>query len=304
MYIKTNSAPKAETSNIEAVIPSSASASNQLLVSSDKGVANGIAELDTNGSIPSSQLPSYVDDVLEYASTSAFPATGTTSKIYVALDTNKTYRWGGSEYVEISESLAIGTTSSTAFAGDRGLAIENKIPTSASASNKLATASDIPTTLPASDVYSWAKASSKPSYAYSEISNTPTLGTIASRNFTAISHSVSYKLTVKNTEYTVISEWNPPANGFMFMFVNQSFSNARPSYIRVEKYLDAGGNGNKWIPVAIADQQTDAVGITGIQLPVIDYVSTTNKYRVICKQSQWDSMTGNNTIALNGFVIS
>ena len=66
---------------------------------SDIGTANGVAELDTNGLVPSSQLPSYVDDVLEYASVSAFPATGETGKIYVALDTNLTYRWSGSAYV-------------------------------------------------------------------------------------------------------------------------------------------------------------------------------------------------------------
>lgn len=59
------------------------------------GVANGVAGLDSNGLIPSSQLPSYVDDVLEYNSLSDFPVSGTTGKIYVALDTNKTYRWGG-----------------------------------------------------------------------------------------------------------------------------------------------------------------------------------------------------------------
>lgn len=85
-----------------------------------KGQANGIAELDANGKVPSAQLPSYVDDVLEYASTSAFPSTGETGKIYVALDTNKTYRWSGSAYVEISPSLALGETSSTAYRGDRG----------------------------------------------------------------------------------------------------------------------------------------------------------------------------------------
>ena len=88
--------------------------------SSEKGAANGVAELDANGLVPTSQLPSYVDDVLEYANTSAFPATGETGKIYIALDTNKTYRWSGSEYVEISASLALGETSSTAYRGDRG----------------------------------------------------------------------------------------------------------------------------------------------------------------------------------------
>jgi hypothetical protein len=60
--------------------------------------------LDGSGLIPSALLPSYVDDVLEYANLGAFPGTGTTGKIYVAIDTNKTYRWSGSVYVEISAS--------------------------------------------------------------------------------------------------------------------------------------------------------------------------------------------------------
>lgn len=86
----------------------------------EKGSAGGVAELDANGMVPSAQLPSYVDDVLEYASLSAFPVTGESGKIYVALDTGRTYRWGGSAYVEISESLALGETSATAYRGDRG----------------------------------------------------------------------------------------------------------------------------------------------------------------------------------------
>lgn len=90
------------------------------IASSLKGAANGIAELDSSGLVPSSQLPSYVDDVLEYNSKSAFPSTGETGKIYVDKATNLTYRWGGSAYVEISPSLALGTTSSTAFRGDYG----------------------------------------------------------------------------------------------------------------------------------------------------------------------------------------
>lgn len=87
---------------------------------SQKGAANGVAELDANGKVPSAQLPSYVDDVLEYASLSNFPATGESGKIYIAIDTNKSYRWSGSTYVEISSSLALGETSSTAYRGDRG----------------------------------------------------------------------------------------------------------------------------------------------------------------------------------------
>ena len=93
---------------------------NTKLNTSLKGAANGLAELDSSGKVPSAQLPSYVDDVLEYANQSSFPVKGESGKIYIAQDTNKTYRWSGSIYVEISPSLALGETSSTAYRGDRG----------------------------------------------------------------------------------------------------------------------------------------------------------------------------------------
>lgn len=73
-----------------------------------------------DGLVPSAQLPSYVDDVVSAANLAAFPATGEAGKIYVAVDTNLTYRWSGSAYVEISASLALGETSATAYRGDRG----------------------------------------------------------------------------------------------------------------------------------------------------------------------------------------
>ena len=94
---------------------------------SEMGVANGVATLGGDGKVPAAQLPSYVDDVLEYENKAAFPATGETGKIYVAKDTNLTYRWGGSAYVEISVSLALGETSSTAYAGDKGKALEARM---------------------------------------------------------------------------------------------------------------------------------------------------------------------------------
>lgn len=71
----------------------------------NKGVANGYASLDGGGLVPSSQLPSYVDDVLEFANLAGFPASGTTGKIYVALDTNKIYRWSGATYIEVSPTV-------------------------------------------------------------------------------------------------------------------------------------------------------------------------------------------------------
>ena len=71
----------------------------------NKGIANGYASLDGGGLIPSTQLPSYVDDVLEYTNLAGFPATGETGKIYVALDTNKIYRWSGATYIEVSPTV-------------------------------------------------------------------------------------------------------------------------------------------------------------------------------------------------------
>ena len=84
------------------------------------GAPDGVAELDSGGLVPSSQLPSYVDDVIEAANFAALPGTGATGKIYVTLDNNLTFRWSGSAYAEISASLALGETSSTAYRGDRG----------------------------------------------------------------------------------------------------------------------------------------------------------------------------------------
>lgn len=102
---------------------------NKITVVTNKiGAVNGLAGLDGTGKVPSSQLPSYVDDVVEYTNLAAFPATGEAGKIYIAKDTNITYRWPGSApYVEISASLALGTTSSTAYRGDHGLTAYNHV---------------------------------------------------------------------------------------------------------------------------------------------------------------------------------
>lgn len=91
------------------------------------GEDSKFATLGADGKVPSSQLPSYVDDVVEYASKASFPVTGETGKIYVDLATNKTYRWGGTAYVEISASLAIGRTAGTAFDGAAGKAVEDQV---------------------------------------------------------------------------------------------------------------------------------------------------------------------------------
>jgi hypothetical protein len=72
-----------------------------------KGVANGYTPLGSDTKVDASYLPSYVSDVLEYANLAAFPVTGTSNKIYVALDTNKVYRWSGSIYIEVSANSGV-----------------------------------------------------------------------------------------------------------------------------------------------------------------------------------------------------
>ena len=123
-------------SNLNALVGNTA-VSTQIsnAITAQKGAASGLATLDESGKILSTQLPSYVDDVLEgYLSSNKFYKTkasdgnysnemaGETGKIYVDLNTNKTYRWSGSAFVVISETLALGETASTAYRGDRGKA--------------------------------------------------------------------------------------------------------------------------------------------------------------------------------------
>lgn len=98
---------------------------------SEKGTANGVASLDATGKIPASQVPGSMDEIIEgYYYNGNFyldsahqqKITGEESKIYVDLETNKTYRWGGTTYVEISASLALGETAGTAYEGNKGKA--------------------------------------------------------------------------------------------------------------------------------------------------------------------------------------
>lgn len=95
----------------------------------------------TSGILDQARLPSYVDDVLEYANQAAFPVTGETGKIYVALDTNKTYRWSGSTYIYITsgavDSVAGKTGVVTLAKADVGL---SNVDNTADANKSVATA--------------------------------------------------------------------------------------------------------------------------------------------------------------------
>ena len=105
--------------------------------------------LDGAGKIPSTFLPSYVDDVEEYNNLAAFPATGETGKIYVAIDTGFVYRWSGSVYVQIGITAAAGSTTQVqfndggAFGGDSGLTFD-KTTDALSAGGFIPTSSTVP----------------------------------------------------------------------------------------------------------------------------------------------------------------
>ena len=122
--IANDAAPKVHTHTI-ANITDLGTTLNNYQLRSEKGQANGYASLGADGLVPSTQLPSYVDDVLEFANFAAFPATGESGKIYIALDTNKTYRWSGSIYVYITsgavDSVAGKTGVVSLVKGDVGL---------------------------------------------------------------------------------------------------------------------------------------------------------------------------------------
>ena len=89
-------------SNLQSAFTAVGTAVKGKISSTEKGQANGVATLDGTGKIPSAQLPSYVDDVVEYANLATFPATGSQGILYIAIDTNKQYRWSGSAYAQIT----------------------------------------------------------------------------------------------------------------------------------------------------------------------------------------------------------
>ena len=80
------------------------------IAASEKGAINGVATLDAAGKVPSSQLPSYVDDVKEFENKSAFTVTGEADKIYVDIATGDIYRWSGTQYIRINSSVASADT--------------------------------------------------------------------------------------------------------------------------------------------------------------------------------------------------
>ena len=142
--VATQTETNSGTSDTQFITPLKLENSSQLAAKQDiseKGVANGYASLDGSGLVPASQLPSYVEDVIEFADLASFPATGETGKIYVALDTNYIYRWSGSTYIEISADSGAPVTSVN---GKIGIVVINPDDLDDTATaNKFVTAADI-----------------------------------------------------------------------------------------------------------------------------------------------------------------
>lgn len=188
-----------------------------------KGAASGVAELDANGKVPSSQLPSYVDDVIEgtYVSTTSFKnasgtaITGETGKIYVDTATNKTYRWSGSAYTEISASLALGETSSTAYRGDRGKIAYDHSQTAHAPSNAEANVqSDWNVTDTSSDAY---------------IKNKPTIPTVNNATLTIQRNGTNVATFTANSSSNATANITVPTGAAADKGVDTSISAASTS---------------------------------------------------------------------------
>jgi phage-related tail fiber protein len=179
-----------------AITPASIGAIN----TNQLGIASGVATLDSTGKVPAVQLPSYVDDVVEGANLAAFPGTGESGKIYVALDSNKAYRWSGSVYVEISaapgstDSVVEGSTN-LYFTPARAQAAVTSVTGNAGTATKLATARSIAMT---GDV-TWSIA------AFDGSSNVTAAGTLANSGVTA----GTYKSITVDAKGRVTAGTNP-----------------------------------------------------------------------------------------------
>lgn len=111
-----------------------------------KGSANGIASLDEQGVVPSAQLPSYVDDVIDVYATydksaegvlsniqlfsdqeKTTPITPESGKIYIDVEGNYQFRWTGTQYATVGAPTVLGEVTGTAYDGGKGKALSDTI---------------------------------------------------------------------------------------------------------------------------------------------------------------------------------
>lgn len=219
-----------------------------------KGASGGVAELDATGKVPSAQLPSYVDDVIEYSGLSSFPATGETGKIYVATSTNITYRWSGSSYVAIGSDLALGETSSTAYYGDKGkIAYEH----SQSTGNPHGlTASDIG--LGNVDNVKQYSVSNPPPYPVTKVNNKTGDVTLAASDVGAdASGTASSAVTAHNTNTSAHADIREAINQLSSEIVDKQPAG---EYVKSVNGATPDGNGNV------------AIQVEAEQIPIVDSI--------------------------------
>lgn len=261
------------------------------------GSANGVAELDANGRVPSSQLPSYVDDVLEYADLAHFPATGETGKIYIAEDTNKTYRWSGSDYAEISESLALGETSSTAYAGNKGKANADAIAAIKDGTN-IDSFGDVETALAGkADVSSLADyASLDNSGAFSDANNV-TKELVYINGFQ--SGLTNYPSEVSNTIGILFTRWFYYSGDLTVARMQLVFTLQGKSFCR---FFD-GTSWTRWVSNGVGDLSnlttTDKSSVVGAINEVVDSLAEV----VYASANVGGDYTGGTDYTLNSFTI-
>ena len=209
-------------------------------------------DLDSNSKIPSLLLPSYVDDVLEYANKASFPATGESGKIYIAQDKNITYRWSGSAYTEISSSLALGETSSTAYRGDRGkVAYDHSQSPHAPSNAEANVQSDWSVTDTSSDAY---------------IKNKPTIPTVNNATLTlnvggqAVTGNNAFSANdATNTTYNVPSATSSAYGVIKVSSVNSSAVTVNSESTEVGRYypVELNSDGKAIVNVPWTDSNTD-----------------------------------------------
>lgn len=246
-----------------------------------KGAKNGLAELDANGKVPTSQLPSYVDDVIEANGTTNFPSTGETGKIYVDISTNKTYRWSGTTYTEISASLALGTTSSTAFRGDYGNsayahAVTNKGAAFASGLYKITTNAEghvtAATAVAKSDITGLGiPASDTNTHRPIQVNGTEVLG----NNTTALNLKAGSNVTVTNSSGTVTiaatdtNTWRPVSDS-----VSSTSSSDAASSKAVKTAYDLAAS--KTANTGTVTKVTAGAGLTGGDITTTGTIAHSN----------------------------
>lgn len=187
--------------NLQSAFTAVGTAIKGKISNTEKGAPNGVATLDGTGKIPSAQLPSYVDDVVEYNNLSDFPAVGTSGVLYIDISTNKQYRWSGTTYQVITsgavDSVAGKTGIITLDKSDVGL---NNVDNTSDISKNVLSATKLSNTrtLSITGDISW-------SVSFNGSENSTSIGTLSNTGVTA----GTYKSVTVDSKGRITNGTNP-----------------------------------------------------------------------------------------------